>query len=90
MSNRISALMALVLALLVAGDHAVAQSPATSGLKLEAKIPLGNVSGRIDHMAVEQTLLNLNFGAQAHARSSQSGVSLHADGPWARIGPFKC
>jgi hypothetical protein len=53
MRNRISAMMALMLALLVAQDHAVAQSPAPSGLKLEAKIPLGNVSGRIDHMAVD-------------------------------------
>src|SRR5215467_12237605 len=53
MPNRISAKMALMLALLVAQDHAVAQSPETSGLKLEAKIPLGNVSGRIDHMAVD-------------------------------------
>jgi hypothetical protein len=53
MPNRISAMMVLMLALLVAQDHAVAQSPAPSGLKLEAKIPLGNVSGRIDHMAVD-------------------------------------
>jgi hypothetical protein len=36
---------------LPAQDQA-ARSPDTSGLKLEAKIALGNVSGRIDHMAI--------------------------------------
>jgi YVTN family beta-propeller protein len=53
MPNRISAMIAFTLALLAAQDHATAQSPDTSGLKLEAKIPLGNVSGRIDHMAID-------------------------------------
>src|SRR5262245_28919901 len=52
MPNRIGAMIAFTLAL-VAQDHAMAQSPETSGLKLEAKIPLGNVSGRIDHMAID-------------------------------------
>ena len=40
------------LALLAAQDQAVTQSE-TLALKLEAKIPIGNVSGRIDHMAVD-------------------------------------
>ena len=53
MPNRISAMIAFTLALLAAQDHATAQSPDTSGLKLEAKIALGNVSGRIDHMAID-------------------------------------
>jgi DNA-binding beta-propeller fold protein YncE len=53
MPNRISAMIAFTVALLAAQDHATAQSPDTSGLKLEAKIPLGNVSGRIDHMAID-------------------------------------
>jgi len=53
MANRISAMIVFTLALLAAQDHATAQSPETSGLKLEAKIPLGNVSGRIDHMAID-------------------------------------
>src|SRR5215467_8774803 len=53
MANRISAMIVFTLALLAAQDHATAQSPDTSGLKLEAKIPLGNVSGRIDHMAID-------------------------------------
>jgi hypothetical protein len=53
MPNRISAMIAFTLALLAAQDQATAQSPDTSGLKLEAKIPLGNVSGRIDHMAID-------------------------------------
>jgi DNA-binding beta-propeller fold protein YncE len=53
MPNRISAMIAFILALLATQDHATAQAPDTSGLKLEAKIPLGNVSGRIDHMAID-------------------------------------
>src|SRR5262249_55856084 len=53
MPNRISAMIAFTLALLAGQDHATAQAPETSGLKLEAKIPLGNVSGRIDHMAID-------------------------------------
>jgi YVTN family beta-propeller protein len=53
MPNRISAMIAFTLALLAAQDHATAQSPDTSGLKLEAKIALGNVNGRIDHMAID-------------------------------------
>ena len=53
MPNRISAMIAFTLALLAAQDHATAQAPDPSGLKLEAKIPLGNVSGRIDHMAID-------------------------------------
>jgi DNA-binding beta-propeller fold protein YncE len=50
------ALLALTgaLALLAAQDQAVTQNE-TPALKLEAKIPLGNVSGRIDHMAVDLT-----------------------------------
>ena len=38
---------------LLASATAFAQSGNKSPLKLEAKIPLGNVSGRIDHMAVD-------------------------------------
>ena len=53
MPNRISAMIAFALALLAADHDATAQSPDTSGLKLEAKIPLGNVNGRIDHMAID-------------------------------------
>ncbi len=41
------------LALLAAQDQALAQSAETSALKLEAKIPIGNVNGRIDHMAID-------------------------------------
>jgi DNA-binding beta-propeller fold protein YncE len=55
MLNPIKATMiafAGTLALLAAQDQAVTQGEA-SGLKLEAKIPIGNVSGRIDHMAVD-------------------------------------
>jgi hypothetical protein len=40
------------LALLAAQDQATTQAE-TSLLKLEAKIPIGNVNGRIDHMAID-------------------------------------
>src|SRR5215813_10824392 len=54
--NKHLALLALAgtLALLAVQDQAVTQGE-TPALKLEAKIPLGNVSGRIDHMAVDLT-----------------------------------
>src|SRR6202051_2315115 len=41
------------MALSGAGSPAVAQPAATAPLQLEAKIPLGDVHGRIDHMAVD-------------------------------------
>lgn len=34
-------------------DRAFSQAPSSSSLQLEAKIPLGDVKGRIDHMAVD-------------------------------------
>src|SRR5499427_9187193 len=48
------ALLALAgsIALLAAQDQAATQGE-TPSLKLDAKIPLGNVSGRIDHMAID-------------------------------------
>jgi hypothetical protein len=48
------ALLALsgTLALLAAQDQTTTQGD-TAGLRLEAKIPIGNVSGRIDHMAID-------------------------------------
>ena len=54
--NKHLALLALTgaLALLAAQDQAITQGDMPA-LKLEAKIPLGNVSGRIDHMAVDVT-----------------------------------
>src|SRR6266568_4412234 len=33
--------------------HAVAQAPMPAPLQLESKIPLGDVSGRIDHLAID-------------------------------------
>src|SRR5262245_15543237 len=52
--NKHLALLALTgtLALLAAQEQAITQGEMPA-LKLEAKIPLGNVSGRIDHMAVD-------------------------------------
>ena len=41
------------LALLAGADRLVAQPADTSALQLEAKIPLGDVRGRIDHMAID-------------------------------------
>src|SRR3954453_6222731 len=55
MPNPIRAMMIALtgtLVLLAAQDRAVTQGE-TPALKLEAKIPIGNVSGRIDHMAVD-------------------------------------
>jgi len=55
MPNPIRAMMIAftgTLALLAAQDQGVTQGE-TPALKLEAKIPIGNVSGRIDHMAVD-------------------------------------
>src|SRR5215831_10041454 len=49
----ISAALTGTLALLAAKTPAIAQPAETTALKLEAKIPIGNVSGRIDHMAVD-------------------------------------
>jgi hypothetical protein len=52
--NKHLALLALAgsLALLAAQDQATTQGE-TPALKLETKIPIGNVSGRIDHMAID-------------------------------------
>lgn len=49
----IVAALAIALTLLRAAGDAVAQPAETAPLQLEAKIPLGNVHGRIDHMAVD-------------------------------------
>jgi YVTN family beta-propeller protein len=49
----IVAALAVVLTLLRAAGDAAAQPVETAPLRLEAKIPLGNVRGRIDHMAVD-------------------------------------
>src|SRR5215813_7810917 len=52
--NKHLALLAFAgsIALLAAHDQAATQGD-TPALKLEAKIPIGNVSGRIDHMAID-------------------------------------
>jgi YVTN family beta-propeller protein len=49
----IVAALALALTLLHAAGDATAQPVETAPLQLEAKIPLGTVRGRIDHMAVD-------------------------------------
>ena len=49
----IVAVLAGVVALANAADPASAQSTNTGQLQLETKIPLGDVRGRIDHMAVD-------------------------------------
>jgi YVTN family beta-propeller protein len=45
--------LAVALTLLRAAGAAVAQPVETAPLQIEAKIPLGNVHGRIDHMALD-------------------------------------
>src|SRR5712671_3791906 len=45
--------LACVLAMSVAADGLMAQTAETGMLQLEAKIPLGDVRGRIDHMAID-------------------------------------
>jgi YVTN family beta-propeller protein len=47
------AVLAVAGALLSAHGGAVAQSVETTALQLEARIPLGSVRGRIDHMAID-------------------------------------
>ena len=42
-----------IAAVLFTSDRAFSQTPSTSSLQLEAKIPLGDVKGRIDHMAID-------------------------------------
>jgi YVTN family beta-propeller protein len=49
----IVAVLAGVVALATTADQASAQSADTGPLQLETKIPLGDVRGRIDHMAVD-------------------------------------
>jgi DNA-binding beta-propeller fold protein YncE len=46
-------LMAGITALMLAAPQALAQAAESMPLQLEIKIPLGNVKGRIDHMAVD-------------------------------------
>jgi hypothetical protein len=41
-----------IAAVSLTSDRAFSQTPGTSSLQLEAKIPLGDVKGRIDHMAI--------------------------------------
>lgn len=43
----------VAIAIGLAGGNAQAQVPGSPPLRLEAKIPLGNVKGRIDHLAVD-------------------------------------
>lgn len=45
--------LAGILVLFTAEGRAAAQGTETTALRLEAKIPLGNVAGRIDHMAID-------------------------------------
>jgi hypothetical protein len=42
-----------IAAVSLAPDWAFSQTPSPSSLQLETKIPLGDVKGRIDHMAID-------------------------------------
>src|SRR2546430_7995965 len=46
-------IIAAALALLPTQAPTIAQTTEAAALQLEAKIPLGNVNGRIDHMAID-------------------------------------
>jgi hypothetical protein len=63
------------------GGNTDAQAPAPFPLQLEAKIPLGDVRGRIDHMAVDllrQRLLVSEL-RQRHGRDHRSlGTPSHS------------
>src|SRR5499433_1210150 len=52
-SRMICAALTANLALLAAKAPAIGQTAETTPLQIEAKIPIGNVSGRIDHMAID-------------------------------------
>src|SRR5215831_21324187 len=52
MANPMIIAFTVALVLLAEQDRAMTQGE-TPTLKLEAKIPIGNVSGRIDHMAID-------------------------------------
>jgi DNA-binding beta-propeller fold protein YncE len=52
-STSLLAVLAGVMALADTAGQAFGETPETSLLQLEAKIPLGDVRGRIDHMAVD-------------------------------------
>jgi hypothetical protein len=71
--NKHLALLALAgsMALLAAQDQAATQGD-TPALKLEAKIPIGNVSGRIDHMAIDLARQRLSWPSLATIRSGLS------------------
>src|SRR5262249_2945797 len=54
MMMRYSCMVCLVaIATALAPDRAFSQTPGPSSLQLETKIPLGDVKGRIDHMAID-------------------------------------
>jgi len=53
MKSSHTAFIAVALALLSMQTPAPAQTTEAAALQLEAKIPLGNVNGRIDHMAID-------------------------------------
>lgn len=80
-------LFTLPLLCLACAGPAVAQGAASAPLQLEAKIPLGNVRGRIDHMAVDvarQRLLVAELG-----NNSLGVVDLAARTLSRRIGGLK-
>jgi hypothetical protein len=57
---------ASLVALTALSIQAVAQAPSSQDIRLEAKIPLGDVAGRIDHMAVDVARHRLFVAALGH------------------------
>ena len=62
---------AIILGLLATTSSAALEAVAPAPLLLEAKIPLGNIQGRIDHLAVDIV--------RRHACSSLAHQSLRAN-----------
>src|SRR5712675_961580 len=73
--------------LLVGAARPIAQPADSSPLRLEAKIPLGNVQGRIDHMAIDLARQRL-FVAEL-GNDSVGVVDLHERKVIARLGGLK-
>ena len=74
MTNKITSLakLACILALLDGADARIAQADERTAMELEAKIALGDVRGRIDHMAVDLARQRVFFAGSAMTASASS------------------
>ncbi len=74
----IVAVVAGVVALANTAGQASAQSADTGSLQLETKIPLGEVRGRIDHMAVDLKRQRLFVAEYNYRTEGTAGCRLRA------------